>query len=190
MASTSKAMMVSNGQGATAEIYDPETDLSANYGINIVDAKMENDGKPTSFYVVYDQLDFGQKEGSTTKAALVPSDPLSGSSEKVKFNFVPKSAQGFDVRDPGIVLFEHPGYKGNARQFRSSRKDVTEGLPATYWSGVSSFIVTGGSWKLYGNKNFKPPVLTIDGKSIVGPGCHDISPSFDDKVKSVERVID
>ena len=114
MASTSKAMMVSNGQGATAEIYDPETDLSANYGINIVDAKMENDGKPTSFYVVYDQLDFGQKEGNTTKAALVPSDPLSGSSEKVKFNFVPKSAQGFDVRDPGIVLFEHPGYKGNA----------------------------------------------------------------------------
>lgn len=190
MASTSRALKISNGGGDIVELFDPENNLKANYGMDIVDGQMENDSKPTSFYVVYDQIDYGKSEGVSTKAALVPPQPLSGSSEMVRFGFVAQSVQGFDNRDPGIILFEHPGYKGNAKQFRTTRKDITAGLPAKYWDGASSFIITGGKWKLYGRKNLKPPTLTVGGQSILGPGLYGDEVSFDDKVQSVERVVD
>ena len=150
MASTSNALILGNGE---VDIYDPSSDIIQDCG-SFKKAKVDNTDYPKSFYVVYGKQHYGTAEGMATPAALVPSDPSSGSSETINTSFTIESAQGFDVRDPSIVLFEHPNYTGNARQYRSTQRNITSSFPPNDgWRGVSSVIVTGGKWKLYAGKN-------------------------------------
>ena len=181
MASTSNALILGND---AVEIYDPCSHVKEDYG-PYQQAKVDNSASPKSFYVVYDKRHYGTSEGVATRAQLVPPDPLGGNlSQTVSTGFDIESAQGFDIRDPSIVLFEHPNYIGNARQYRSSQRDVSRSFPTgDHWSGVSSFIVTGGKWKLYGAKNMRPPLLRT-----VTTGCYTWAGSANDKVLSIERV--
>ena len=79
--------------------------------------------------------------------------------------------------------FEHPNYIGNAKQFTSSKKDVRPYFPPNdNWSGISSIIVTGGKWRLWGARNFKPPQINGD----VEKGCYSFKGR--DKVQSIERL--
>lgn len=180
--------MLLDGFGSKMEVYDPESNLREDYDTAFTEGQMDNKDSPKSFYVVYDKTKYGISDGTAAQSKFVPPDPLSGGGETVKFGFIAQSAQGFDLRTPGIVLFEHPNYIGNARQYRSSQKDISSSFPAQYWVGVSSFIVTGGKWKLYAAKNFKPPTISVKGQSILGPGCYNYDQSFNDKVQSIERV--
>ncbi len=180
MASTSNALIL--GQNAV-EIFDPESEIIQLYG-NYRHAKVDNTDNPKSFYIVYDRQRYGRAEGIATQAALVPRDPLSGSSETVGFRFDIVSAQGFDVRDPSIILFEHPNYTGYARQYRSTQRNITSSFPPNDgWRGVSSVIVTGGKWKLYAAKNLEPPVINT-----VTKGKY----SFEggDRVQSIEHLLE
>ena len=181
MASTSNALVLGND---AVQIYDPSSKIIEDHG-SYKQAKVDNSASPKSFYVVYDKEHFGTSEGGATKAQLVPPDPLGGDlSQTVTTSFNIASAQGFDIRDPAIVLFEHPSYTGNSRQYRSSQRDVSRSFPTgDNWSGVSSFIVTGGKWSLYGTKNMKPPLLKT-----VTAGCYTWAGSANDKVLSIERV--
>ena len=90
---------------------------------------------------MYNKIDYGKSEGVATKAKFVPPDPLShpGNSDTVQLDFVAQSTQGFDLQDPGIILFEHPNYIGNSQQFSDSQEKID--LPTKYWVGVSSFII-------------------------------------------------
>ena len=181
MASTSNALILGND---AVEIYDPSTHVIEDYG-SYKKAKVDNSASPKSFYVVYDKEHYGTSQGSATQAHLVPPDPLgSDLSQTVTTSFDIASTQGFDIRDPAIILFEHPNYIGNARQYRSSQRDVSRSFPrGDHWSGVSSFIVTGGKWNLYGAKNMKPPLLKT-----VTTGFYTWAGSANDKVMSIERV--
>lgn len=183
MASTSNALILNGG---AVEIYDPTSDIIEDYpivgGPQYTKARMDNTDSPKSFYVVYDKVHYGTSQGSATKSALVPSDPSSGSCETVTTNFPIVSCQGFDVRDPSIYLFEHPQFIGNAMQYRVSKRNITSSFrPNDGWNGVSSVIVTGGTWKLYGGKNYKAPLLHTLTKGVyrfIG----------EDRVESVERT--
>ncbi len=178
MASTSNTLVL--GQDGTVEIMDLCSNIIQEYG-NHRKAKVNNTDFPKSFYVVYDRQHYGTAE-DVTKAALVPLDPLSGSSETVCTGFDIASAQGFDVRVPSIVLFEHPNYTGNARQYRSDQNNIAESFPAGQVAGASSAIVTGGKWKLHAGKNLKPPCLQF-----LQSGCYPTL-NGDDRVASLERV--
>ena len=183
MASTSNALFLGND---AVEIYDTTSDILEDYPIvgagAYTKARIDNTDSPKSFYVVYDKTHYGTREGSATKSALVPPDPSSGSSQTVCTDFPIVSCQGFDVRDPSIYLFEHPNFIGNSIQCRSSTRNITRAFrPNDGWNGVSSIIVTGGKWELYGGKNFKQPLLhtlTKGTYKFIG----------EDRVESVKRI--
>ncbi len=86
-----------------AEIYDPAHDIISEYG-KYRQVKVDNTAAPKTLYVVYDKKLYGTKEGMATKFSVVPPDAAGGSSETVRTSFDIASAQGFDVRAPGIIL--------------------------------------------------------------------------------------
>ena len=179
MASTTNALVLGNGE---FEMYDPTTNIQDEADLkNPRAAKVANTTSPKTFYVVYDQQDYGTKNPPATKVAFVPQDPFSGSDAAVITDFDIVSAQGYDLRNPGIILFEHPNYVGNSKQFRASKKNVISNFPPGTSGGVSSVIVTGGKWRLYSGVNMKGAKvaeLTTGTHSFVG----------EDRVKSIERV--
>lgn len=183
MSSTSNALILGDD---AVEIYDPTSDIAQEYpivgGAAYTKARVDNTDYPKSFYIVYDKTHYGTREGMATRSALVPKDPSSGSSETVVTNFPIVSCQGFDVRDPSIILFEHPDFTGNSMQYRSSRRNITSSFhPNDSWNGVSSIIITGGTWNLYGAKNLKAPLLYTLTK-----GTYRMKGG--DEVQSVERI--
>lgn len=75
----------------------------------------------------------------------MPKHTLSGSSEPVEFEQDVESAQGFDLHDPGIILFEFVNTFGNAVQYRSSEPDLSEAFvtnvgSAPEESGISTVL--------------------------------------------------
>lgn len=157
----SNSLIMGDKSTGTYTLNDPTRDVLSKGKYN--KARVDNSGSSKSFYVVCDQTGYGavQKE-RLAKSNVIPPDPVGnpGSCETVSLTYNIASCRGFDVHSPAIVLFEHANYLGNAKQFRSSDKDITDSFSTSDgWSGVSSFIVTGGKWKLYREKNFKGPLL-------------------------------
>ena len=184
MASTSNALVLGDGG---VKIWHAQRDLDKTYG-TFTQGHVDNQTSPNSFYMVYDKADYGKSEGSTTQAKMVPADPLNdqGRSGNVQFGFTAKSTQGFDLAEPGIILFEHPKYIGNSAQYFESHESLD--IPARYWDGVSSFIITGGKWELYTKENFHQPKVVLNSKTTLGPGYYDDNTAFDDKIKSIRLV--
>ena len=81
-----------------------------------------------------------------------------------------KSIQGFHELNPGIILFEHSQYRGYASLFRNTNPDLSNSFSQGQISGVSSMIITGGMWSFYTGYNCHGTKLTIDGKTVLGPG--------------------
>ena len=180
MASTSNPLMLPDND--KAKIFHPHSQVEEVFGSCSL-ARVDNSAHHLkSFYIVYDKGHYGTS--GDARSHLVPPDPLSGSSETVCTDFVIKSAAGYDAYDPGIVLFEHPSYIGNSVQYHSSHVDIVHSFPTSdECSGVSSCIVTGGTWKLFGGKNMKPPLLKT-----VTTGCYPTVEEASEKVKSIERI--
>ena len=179
MASTTNPLILTDNSGREDEIFDPQANIMDGHYNHAV---MDNKKSPNSFYMVYDKINYGVS-GEPTKTTLVPSDPLSGASgPKIDLTYPVASAQGFDILSPGICLFAHPNFYGNARQFQNSEKDLTDSFPNTPdGKGVSSIIVTGGKWRLWGARNFKEPKIKDLEK-----GCYP-SEGYD-RVQSIERL--
>ena len=180
MTSTSNALILGDNEG---DIYDPTYNIISEYG-TYKKVNVDNTSNLKSFYIVYDQKNYGEAVGQSTKACLVPPAPMSGSCEPVTTSFDIASAQGFDIRAPGIILFEHPNFVGNSRQYRNSNRNITASFPANQgWEGVSSIIVTGGKWKLYAGKNMKgAKVAEVDDTTQL------YKFEGEDRVQSIERV--
>ena len=176
--------MLTDGGFLRISIYDPEPNIQEDHSGNYIDGQMDNESSPKGFYIVFDKKNYGIDDVST-RSVLVPENPLSGSSEKVTFGFTARSAHGFDVRSPGIVLFHLSHYVGNAKDYRTSHPDITDAFPG-FVTSVSSFIVTGGTWKLWGGKNYKPPLIAVDGVTEFGPGLYPRIGSSE--VSSIERI--
>jgi hypothetical protein len=183
MATTSNPLVLIGG--VDHKIYDPTCDIIADFG-RYRKVYVDNSKFPHSFYLVYSEKHYGTDNTGST--ALVPSNLFSGNfSEPVHLSFDAASAQGYDFHDPAIYLFEHYNYKGNPRIFRASEKDLRPTFgDSGDWRGVSSLIITGGVWNLYGSTDFKPPLLRTVKKGDYISFLY----SDNDKVLSVQRVQD
>ena len=169
MTTTSNSLILSDGGFLIVITSDPESNIQEDHDGDYILANMDNkDEKNSSFYVIYDKVNFGLTDGNSTESTFVPSDIFSGSSDTVRLPYPAMSAQGFDNQAPGIILFQFERYVGNSQFFHTSRSDITLYFP----TGVSSVIVTGGNWKLYGSKDFKPPIITINGSQSIGRGTY------------------
>ena len=167
------------------EIGRPKANLEKEYG-SFTEGHVNNQTSPNSFYIVYDKADYGKSEGSVTKAKLIPPDPLKdpAMSGNISFGFTVRSAQGFDLADPMIILFEHPKYIGNSEHHSTSQRKID--IPAKPWVGVNSIIITGGKWELFEKENFHQPRIVVNGQTVLGPGYYDLD--VGDKLKSVKLV--
>jgi hypothetical protein len=177
--------LVLEGESGRLTINKPTPVVAGEY----TKAYVNNSKSPHSFYLVYRENYYG--EDNIGETAVVPSkltDVLPGKlSEPVNFGFNAHSARGFDMHDPAIYLFEHFSYKGHAKMLRSSDKDLrpTFGYPGD-WDGVSSLIVTGGVWNLYGSTDFKPPLL----RTVKKGDYISFYSSDNDRVQSVQKIED
>ena len=110
-------------------------------------------------------------------------DPNTGSANVDPENTL--SAQGFNVSNPGIILFEHSQYRGYGQLNTSDNPDLTQSFSQGSVSGVSSAIVTGGVWTLY--KGFNYTGTQLGGE--IGPGRHDFGfLTTNDLAKSIKYV--
>lgn len=175
MAHTTNPLILSDGPG-TYSIYEPTADIEGSY------KKASVEG--STLYVVYGNEHYGTAQGASTPRALVPGPPntLCGSKKTVDLGFSAKSAHGYDMSDPQIILFEHANLVGNAKAYRSNQQS----LPAfpSGVEGASSLIVCGGKWNLWGKTGFGQPLLKTVNKGDIIESVGDIN----DLVKSIERV--
>lgn len=156
------------------------TDMS--FGLT---AHVKNDGNIKSFYVAYSDSKFGSDGGGTGISRLVPAEPLSCSSEPVKTGFVVLSAQGFDVKDPGIVLFQHENQLGYGVAFTGKISQPDVNSEGTQPNGASSLICTGGKWELFTQENFEGSKVRITERGVKST-LQEIG--LGDKIKSVKFV--
>lgn len=103
-----------------------------------------------TFYIVYEQ------ENWMGRSRRVP-DPniLLGSSDEVETEFAICSAQGFDIKNPGLVLFSCPNLQGVGEQFVDSQELLTKPIDK------GSFVCTGGKWDLYFKPNYGQPSISV-----------------------------
>jgi hypothetical protein len=182
MASTTNALILGD---KAEEIFNPTSKIAGNYK----NVYVNNAQLPYSFYVVYSDEHYGTNDKG--ESTLVPSEQVLSTqkgdfSETITLKYAVRSAQGYDIQDPGICLFQHGSYKGSTRMFRASENNLqdTFGGPNAA-QGVSSLIVTGGTWNLYGTVDFKPPLLATVKKGEFLPSL-----PYNDKVQSVEKIAD
>ena len=152
MAQTTNPLHLKNLSGVSQDIFQPNKSIDSSLSYN--QANVQNsDANIKTFYVVYSEETYGSAGSGTGSAALVPSDPVSGSSDTVQTSFSIRSAQGFDLNTPGLVMFQHNHYLGYGQSFRSNDANITDSFPTGQIDGASSFICTGGEWKLYTKMN-------------------------------------
>ena len=179
MAQTTNALLIKNAHGVTQEIFQPNSSIDTSVSYTEANVKISDHKK--SFYVVYSEETY-RSAGSGT--ALVPSDPVSGSSDPIQTAFSIRSAQGFDLNTPGLVMFQHNNYLGYGQQFRSKDANITDSFPTGQIDGASSFICTGGEWKLHTTRRFRGRSVSVT----KGQFCNLSDFGLDDKVKSVHQT--
>ena len=180
MAQTANPLILTGRAGATQEIFAPTPNIDTS--LDFKNASVQNtDPNTKSFYVVYSAETYGTQGCGTGTSALVPSDPLCGTSASVSTNFDIRSAQGFDVANPGIVLFQHYQFLGYGVQYKYSQPDITHSFPAGQVDGASSYVCTGGVWELYTKKNYEGAMVRAE------PGVN-AQIGLNDKIQSVKFI--
>lgn len=91
---------------------------------------------PPSLWVLYDKPDFDYGGKGTIIYEVCD----------YKQNI--RSAQGFSNTEPGIVLFQGYNYTGFGEEFHGDTYLSKITFPPGESRGVSSFIVTGGTWQI------------------------------------------
>ena len=183
MSQTTNALVLGKNTaftGMTLKIYDPTDFVKDDFSY----AKVSNGDVPKSFYVVYTARNYS-RDGTGT-SYLVPQNALSGTSDPITAGGFIRSAQGFDVSSPGLVLFEHVDYKGSGNKFVNSNKDINDSFPNGQVSGVSSAVVTGGKWRLYSGMNMQGGYIDVSVGSPLVRSFVDLG--MNDVVQSIQRL--
>ena len=179
MSNTTNPLVLANDsgfKGPQQEIYNPTHTITDNF----MYAKVSNNDQPKSFYVVYTVPNFASDESGTSYLVGV-----SGSSTSIRAGNYIRSAQGFDVTVPGLILFEHINYKGYAQNFviadenMKSSSRFLAGRP----EGASSAVVTGGKWRL---RNMAGKYIDLTMESPLTPTFEPLG--IKDRVQSVQRI--
>lgn len=165
------AISTSDGQTLTPLIKHDSGDISAGYS----NAQVVDDGR-RSRWILYPNTDYGIKEGTGSYTPFI----ISAGDGVTTFNqgYI-RSASVYEDSNPGIVVFEHPNFAGNSKEYFDT-SDVTGSTPGHYWVGASAIIVTGGEWALYGKMGKFPGTYK--------PGQYPSLGSAGDKVVKVELV--
>lgn len=72
------------------------------------------------------------------------------------------SAQGFDIVNPGVILFPKGNFEGTGILYQADQKSLgDDGL------SFGSAISTGGTWNLWFQKNFKGQKRTVNSMEII-----------------------
>ena len=145
-------------------------------------AKIDN---PKSFYLVY-KGDYEEILEDASAQVFIPNNPISGSSAEIKTTFNIGSARGYNLDDPGLVLFAYHNYRGTGKQYIKDDPDITDTFPVGNTEGVSSYVVTGGTWELWTKKNYSK-----DGSKITvhsGECSPNYYPGHNDQIQSVRFI--
>eukprot|EP00731_Ephydatia_muelleri_P023313 Em0015g896a len=179
MSNTTNPLVLANDsgfKGPKQEMYNLTHIITDNF----MYAKVSNNDQPKSFYVVYTVPNFASDESGTS--CLVG---VSGSSTSIRAGNYIRSAQGFDVTVPGLVLFEHINYKGYAQKFVISDENMKSSsrFLAGRPEGASSAVVTGGKWRL---SNIAGKYIDLTMESPLIPTF--VPLGIKDRVQSVQRI--
>ena len=169
--------------GHSEDIKEAKSNISATNGYT--QAYVE-ESDPKSLWVVYTvpNWDHGVSPDDNSSTIVNPD----GNTVTTKSSI--QSAQGFDMENPGAILFEHSQFRGYGNKTTKSVKDLTTFFPQGTISGVSSVFINGGIWNLFTGANFTGNMLNIDGVHDFGPGMHDFGGSLavKDQAKSIKFV--
>ena len=145
----------------TQDIYNSTTNISA--ADNYTQANVK-ESIPKSIWVVYTVPNFDDGNADYNSATIVyPDAPTVNTMSPIQ------SAQGFNVKNPGAILFKYNLFRGFGSQTSSSIEDLTSSFP----EGVSSIIITGGIWNLFSGINFTGKKLAFDGVEDLDFGEYD-----------------
>ena len=147
-------------------------------------AAMVPGGNMPTMWFVYSAEDWGHAGSGTGESKEVGT-----SSGGVTVSYSIRSAQGFNITNPGISLFEHSKYRGYGNLFQSSIPDLTSSFPQGQISGCSGAYISGGVWNLYKGFNYTGGLLSYNGQTDLGPGFYDFGNlPLNDQAKSLKYV--
>ena len=147
-------------------------------------AAMVPGGNISSMWFVYSADRWGHAGSGTGSSKEVGT-----SSGGVTVSYDIRSAQGFNMTNPGITLFEHSEFRGFGNLFQSSIPDITRSFPEGEVPGCSGAYISGGVWNLYKGFNYTGGLLSFNGQTNLGPGFYDFGGlPINDQAKSIRFV--
>ena len=183
MAQTTNGLILKNANGVQQEIFQPDPSIDSSQAFKL--ANVDNqDPNVQTFYVVYSAENYGTEGSGTGSENFVPADPFSGSSTSIETPYIIQSAQGFDLGNPGLVMFQHNDSRGYAVEFRTNNPNITESFPTGEIDGASSFICTGGEWRLYAKTNYQGAYASVRSGQFGNLGQFGLN----DRVKSIKFI--
>ena len=157
---------------------------------SIQDSEVYNEATPLpasnagTLWVVYTVANWDHEHPGGDQTARI----IEPNSATVQVNSPIRSLQGFNVENPGIIMFEHSQFRGFGDSANNSVPVLAE-FPAGKVNGVSSVIITGGKWSFYTEYNYTGTTIAVDGKEILTPGKYDFAGKvINDLVKSTKYV--
>lgn len=135
---------------------------------------------PRTIWILYDGKNYTSPNFPNHDGAKI----VQVSDQDVDYGRPIKSARGFNHYKPGIILFEHFGFRGSTiGPLKESTPSVTENL-------VSSVIVTSGVWALFPEEDYQGGRLEFKEEDRLGKGAYVLKGSANDKTRSVKLLRD
>ena len=136
---------------------------------------------PKSLWIIYEGRHWNSHDPDSARV-LRPGSGLVSYQRRIA------SARGYDILNPGVVLFEHVGFRGKARVIQPSNPNLDVGLGGTF--DVHSAIVTGGVWSFYSEYNYRGNKLRCKKKEEFGPGEYSFRQKFGESttIRSIKFI--
>ena len=161
--------------GTSETIFKAMGDISGKF----TKAAMVPGGNMPTMWFVYSAEEWGHAGSGTGESKEVGT-----SSGGVSVSYSIRSAQGFNMTNPGITLFEHGKFRGFGNLFQSSCPDITKSFHQGQISGACGAYISGGVWNLFKDFNYTG-LLATD----LGPGLYDFGNlPLSDQAKSIQFV--
>ena len=146
-----------------------------NVSVAKYESALVNDGQ----WIVYSATNYGPRGGTTKSQVLTQA----GGRQTLNFNDVRSVRRVTTFDTEGVVVYEHPNYCGD--QEAISRSVPKLKLPAVPYYGVSSMIISGGTWELYKHADYEPPEKVLGMGKFANP---DEMHFPGDKLKSIKKL--
>lgn len=133
---------------------------------------------PSTIWILHSVPDFAHEDQRGRAEVITPQSGL------VHFGKHIRSAQGFEKKPSiGIFALEHFDFKGYGSYFNFSQPYLYN-FPSGPVSGVSSAIITGGTWSFYSNYNYDGIIADDDGTTRFRPGNVNFKENPPDKTRA------